>query len=71
MRKPADRVPDPAPGTDGAPLLPRSRRGRMARPPMRTTVTHDPDVIDVQQWARRYVALVSDLLERERLSRAG
>jgi uracil DNA glycosylase len=38
---------------------------------MRTTVTHDPAVIDLQQWARRYVALVNDLLTREALDRAG
>lgn len=46
-------------------------RGRLARPAMRTTVTRDPDVIDVQQWARRYVALVQDLMRQETLSRAG
>lgn len=49
----------------------RAHRARLARRPMRTTVTRDPAVIDVQQWARRYVALVRELATAEAMDRAG
>ena len=53
------------------PSMRRRDGATVSRRPMRTTVTRDPATIDVQQWARRYVALVNDLLTREALDRAG